>query len=169
MLRLFYKFPVSTNSLKFSEMELEDDDDIRTMISIYCPLGIKNLSLVELFAEIAEPDPIQVCPRLEIHPEVLATIEDGDEGSDSDDQSHRDLNDNFSDPDLDNIPKDIEEEGPIEGENVNPHSTENTGPGLRGGQQAKASILVLGVDGADPRAPSTLTQHVEVAAHEKKS
>ncbi|MFQ6620998.1 hypothetical protein Gotur_002162 [Gossypium turneri] len=48
------------------------------------------------------------CPRLEIHPVVLATIEDSDEGSDNDDQSHRDPNDDFRDPDLDDILEDID-------------------------------------------------------------
>ncbi|PPR86748.1 hypothetical protein GOBAR_AA33943 [Gossypium barbadense] len=33
-------------------------------------------------------------------------------------------------PDLDDIPKDIDNEGPVEGENANPHSTGNTGPGI---------------------------------------
>ncbi|PPD91304.1 hypothetical protein GOBAR_DD11766 [Gossypium barbadense] len=61
-----------------------------------------NPSPVELFEEIAKPDPIQV--------------------------SHRDPNDDFSDPDLDDIPKDINEEGPVEGENVNSHLAGNTGP-----------------------------------------
>ncbi|MFQ6636355.1 hypothetical protein Gotur_013687, partial [Gossypium turneri] len=70
------------------------------------------------------------CTCLEIHLEVLATIEDGDEGSDNDDQSHHDPNDNFSDPDLDDIPKDIDEKRPMEGENANPHSTGNTGPSI---------------------------------------
>ncbi|XP_017617579.1 uncharacterized protein LOC108462092 [Gossypium arboreum] len=176
MLRLFYKFPVSTDPLKFSEMELEDDDDLGTMIAIYCPPKIENPNPIELFAKITESDPIQVvipasqrsridfdlnaswedqlgfgwsmptpenpntgrcsynipnpCPRLEIHPEVLATIEYGDEGSDNDDQSHRDPNDDFSDLDLDDIPEDIDEEGLVEGENVNPHSVGNTGPGI---------------------------------------
>ncbi|MFQ6655748.1 hypothetical protein Gotur_026168 [Gossypium turneri] len=105
-------------------MELEDDDDLGTMIVIYCHPGIENPSPVELFAEITEPDPIQmVIPAsqrsgndfdlnvpwedqsgfvlsaptpenpntsrcsynplysshcLEIHPKVLATIEDCD-------------------------------------------------------------------------------------------
>ncbi|MFQ6650428.1 hypothetical protein Gotur_023476, partial [Gossypium turneri] len=157
-------------------MELEDDDDLGTMIAIYCPLGIENPSPVELFAEIAKPDLIQVvipasqssgidfdlnvswedqssfvqsastpenrntggcsyntpylCHRLEIHPEVLASIEDCDEGSDNDDQSHHDPNNDFVDPDLDDIPEDIDEEGPVEGENTNPHSARNTGPGI---------------------------------------
>ncbi|KAL1147656.1 hypothetical protein V6Z11_A10G070100 [Gossypium hirsutum] len=60
MLILFYKFSVSTDPLKFSKIELEDDDDLGTMIAIYCPPKIENPSPVELFAKIAEPDLIQV-------------------------------------------------------------------------------------------------------------
>ncbi|MFQ6665948.1 hypothetical protein Gotur_032487 [Gossypium turneri] len=41
-------------------MELEDDDDLVAMIAIYCPPEIENPSPVELFAEIAESNPIQV-------------------------------------------------------------------------------------------------------------
>ncbi|PPD73494.1 hypothetical protein GOBAR_DD29570 [Gossypium barbadense] len=85
-------------------MELKDDDDLGTMIAIYCPSEIENLSPIELFVEIVEPDPIQV--------------------------SHHDPNDDFSDPDLDDISEDIDEEGPVEGENVNPHSVGNTGPSI---------------------------------------
>ncbi|PPR87720.1 hypothetical protein GOBAR_AA32970 [Gossypium barbadense] len=88
-------------------MELEDNDDLVTMIAIYCPPKIKNLSLVELFVEIAESDPSQV---------VILT--------------HCDPNNDFSDPDLDDIPEDIDEEGAVECENVNPHSVGNMGPGI---------------------------------------
>ncbi|MFQ6636025.1 hypothetical protein Gotur_014121, partial [Gossypium turneri] len=70
------------------------------------------------------------CSRLKIYPEVLATIEDSDEGFDNDDQSHHDPNDDFSDPDLDDIPEDIDEKGLVDGENTNPHSTRNTGLGI---------------------------------------
>ncbi|MFQ6621825.1 hypothetical protein Gotur_002740, partial [Gossypium turneri] len=70
------------------------------------------------------------CTCLEIHPEVLATIEDGDEGFDNDDQSHFDPNDDFSDPDLDDIPEDIDKKGPVKGENANPHSARITGPDI---------------------------------------
>ncbi|PPD94107.1 hypothetical protein GOBAR_DD08880 [Gossypium barbadense] len=47
--------------------------------------------------------------------------------------SHRDPNDDFSDPDLDDILEDIDEEdeeGSVEGENANPHSAGNTGLGM---------------------------------------
>ncbi|KAH1122586.1 hypothetical protein J1N35_005746, partial [Gossypium stocksii] len=59
------------------------------------------------------------CPDLEIHPEVLATIEDRKEGSDNEkqfdheEQSEHDI-EYLSDPDLDDIPEDIDDEGPIE-------------------------------------------------------
>ncbi|PPD73632.1 hypothetical protein GOBAR_DD29445 [Gossypium barbadense] len=101
-------------------MELEDDDDLGTMIAIYCPPKIENPSPVELFAEIAEPNLIQ----------MVIPAKDSDKGSDNDDQSHRDPNNDFSDPDLDDIPEDIDDEGPVEGENTNPHSAGNTGPGI---------------------------------------
>ncbi|KAK5846000.1 hypothetical protein PVK06_002266 [Gossypium arboreum] len=132
-------------------MELEDDDDLGTMIAIYCPSKIENPSPVELFVEIANPEPIQVvilisqhfeydfdlnvyweyqsgyggslqtpknsnygrcsynipisCPCLEIYPEVLGAIANGDEGFDNEDQSHQD-NEDFSDPNLNEIPED---------------------------------------------------------------
>ncbi|KAH1121238.1 hypothetical protein J1N35_004398 [Gossypium stocksii] len=99
MLRLFYKFPISKDPLKFLEMELEDDDGLGTMITIYCPTEMENPSSVELFGEIAEPDLIQV-------------------------RSIR------RDPDLDDIPEDIDEEGLVEGENANPHLAGNMGLGI---------------------------------------
>ena len=34
--KLFYKFPVSTDPIKFTEMELVDDEDVETMIALYC-------------------------------------------------------------------------------------------------------------------------------------
>ncbi|MFQ6633257.1 hypothetical protein Gotur_011100, partial [Gossypium turneri] len=70
------------------------------------------------------------CTHLEIHLEVLVTIEDGDEGSDNNDQSHHDPNDDFSDLDLDDIPEDIYEERRVEGENANPHLAGNAGPAI---------------------------------------
>ncbi|PPS12195.1 hypothetical protein GOBAR_AA08449 [Gossypium barbadense] len=66
------------------------------------------------------------CTRLDIHIEVLATIKDGDEGSDNEDQSHCDPHNDFNDLNLDDILEDIDEVGLVEGENVNPHSVRNT-------------------------------------------
>ncbi|KAH1057067.1 hypothetical protein J1N35_035132 [Gossypium stocksii] len=70
-----------------------------------------------------------LCLRLEIHLKVLAIIEDGDERFNNEEQSHHDNND-FSDPDLDDIPKNIDDEGAVKGENVHPYSAENTRFGI---------------------------------------
>ncbi|MFQ6643726.1 hypothetical protein Gotur_017968 [Gossypium turneri] len=58
------------------------------------------------------------CTCLEIHLEVLATIKDGDEWFDNEYQSHHDPNDDFSDLNLDDILKDIDEEGLVEGQDL---------------------------------------------------
>ncbi|PPD84984.1 hypothetical protein GOBAR_DD18079 [Gossypium barbadense] len=76
-------------------MELVDDDDLATIIAIYCPLEIENPA-------------------------------DGDEWSDSEDQSHHDL-EQFSDPNLDEVPNDIDNEGMVEDEDLHPYSTGNMG------------------------------------------
>ncbi|PPS10158.1 hypothetical protein GOBAR_AA10487 [Gossypium barbadense] len=75
-------------------MKLEDDDDLGTMIAIYCPSKIENPNSIELFAEIAN----QIRFKF--------------------------------DPDLDDIPEDIDDEGQLEGKNANPYSAGNTGPGI---------------------------------------
>ncbi|PPS06106.1 hypothetical protein GOBAR_AA14541 [Gossypium barbadense] len=83
-LRLFYKFLVSIDLLKFSKMELKDDDDLRTMIAIYCPMRWIILDQLS-------------CSR---------------------------------DSNLDDIPKDINEEFAVEGENVNSYLARNKGSGI---------------------------------------
>ncbi|PPD88403.1 hypothetical protein GOBAR_DD14664 [Gossypium barbadense] len=64
---------------------------------------MENPSSVELFTEIVEPKSIQV--------------------------SHHD-NKDFNDPNLDDIPEDIDDEGTVEGEDVHPHAVRNTGSGI---------------------------------------
>ncbi|PPD89927.1 hypothetical protein GOBAR_DD13131 [Gossypium barbadense] len=54
MSRLFYKFPISTNPLKFCEMQLLNDDDLGTMIEIWWSTGNENPQSVELFAALAD-------------------------------------------------------------------------------------------------------------------
>ncbi|KAK5775195.1 hypothetical protein PVK06_043064 [Gossypium arboreum] len=101
MLRLFYKFLISIDPFKFIEMELEDDNDLGTMIAIYCPSKMENPSPVEFSVEIAKPEPVLV---------VISSEHDIEYSSD---------------PDLDDIPKDIDDEGSVEGEDLHPHSTGN--------------------------------------------
>ncbi|KAL1086672.1 hypothetical protein V6Z11_D08G129200 [Gossypium hirsutum] len=153
MSRFFYKFPISTDLLKFSDMELVNDDVMTTMITIYCPPKIENPQSIELFVELAEPKLVQIVPpsscggtlqapenpnyggcsynnpisgpHFEKHPEVLGTIVDGDEGFDNEDQSYHDFEE-ISNLDLDEVPDDINDEGAMEGQDVHPQSVRKT-------------------------------------------
>ncbi|PPD84587.1 hypothetical protein GOBAR_DD18475 [Gossypium barbadense] len=51
--KIFYKFPVSTNSVKFTEMELVDDEGVETMVALYCGNGSDKNAPIHLFAELA--------------------------------------------------------------------------------------------------------------------
>ncbi|PPD72415.1 hypothetical protein GOBAR_DD30680 [Gossypium barbadense] len=50
--KIFYKFPVSTNPVKFVEMELVDDEDVETMVDLYCGNGSEKNAPIHLFAEL---------------------------------------------------------------------------------------------------------------------
>ncbi|PPD77201.1 hypothetical protein GOBAR_DD25866 [Gossypium barbadense] len=50
--KIFYKFPVSTNPVKFVEMELADDEDVETMVDLYCGNGIEKNAPIHLFVEL---------------------------------------------------------------------------------------------------------------------
>ncbi|PPD74061.1 hypothetical protein GOBAR_DD29014 [Gossypium barbadense] len=52
--KIFYKFPVSTNPVKFVEMELADDKGVETMVDLYCGNGSDKNALIHLFAELAD-------------------------------------------------------------------------------------------------------------------
>ncbi|PPD70563.1 hypothetical protein GOBAR_DD32553 [Gossypium barbadense] len=109
MSKLFYKFLVSTGSLKFSDMELvDDDDDIATIITIYYLLEIDNPRPVELFPVLAGPEPIQIVPPV-----------NSDERSINEDQSHHDIEE-FNGPDVDEVLEDIDDEGTMEGQDIHP-------------------------------------------------
>lgn len=51
--KLFYKFPVSTDPIKFTEMELVDDEDVETMVALYCGTWSNQNVPIQLFAELA--------------------------------------------------------------------------------------------------------------------
>ncbi|PPD96625.1 hypothetical protein GOBAR_DD06344 [Gossypium barbadense] len=51
--KIFYKFPVSTNPVKFVEMELVDDEDVETMVDLYCGNESDKNAPIHLFAELA--------------------------------------------------------------------------------------------------------------------
>ncbi|PPD92008.1 hypothetical protein GOBAR_DD11040 [Gossypium barbadense] len=50
--KIFYKFSVSTNPVKFVEMELVDDEDVETMVDLYCGNGSEKNAPIHLFAEL---------------------------------------------------------------------------------------------------------------------
>ncbi|KAH1081993.1 hypothetical protein J1N35_021754 [Gossypium stocksii] len=51
--KLFYKFPVSTDTIKFTETELVDDKDLETMIALYYGNESDKNAPIHLFAELA--------------------------------------------------------------------------------------------------------------------
>ncbi|PPD76345.1 hypothetical protein GOBAR_DD26728 [Gossypium barbadense] len=51
--KLFYKFPVSTDSIKFTEMKLVDDEDVEIMAALYCGNQSDQNAPIQLFAELA--------------------------------------------------------------------------------------------------------------------
>ncbi|KAK5792548.1 hypothetical protein PVK06_033663 [Gossypium arboreum] len=53
MSKLFYKFPVSTDPIKFTEMEVVDDEDVETMVALYCGTRSNQNAPIQLFAELA--------------------------------------------------------------------------------------------------------------------
>ncbi|PPD83085.1 hypothetical protein GOBAR_DD19986 [Gossypium barbadense] len=48
--KLFYKFPVSTDPIKFTEIELVDDEDVKTMVALYCETRSNQNAPIQLFA-----------------------------------------------------------------------------------------------------------------------
>ncbi|KAH1114605.1 hypothetical protein J1N35_007983 [Gossypium stocksii] len=58
MSRLIYKFPVSSNIIKFTKMKLIDDEDIETMIVLYCSIRNVNTKPVWLFVELTDVKPV---------------------------------------------------------------------------------------------------------------
>ncbi|KAK5793840.1 hypothetical protein PVK06_035000 [Gossypium arboreum] len=108
-------------------MELEDDDDLGTMIAIYYPLEMDNLNPSSCGGLLQTPENLNYdgcsynilisCPCQEIHPKTFGTIEDSNEGFENEDQSHHD-NEYFNDLNLDEIPEDINDESVVEGEDA---------------------------------------------------
>ncbi|PPD72794.1 hypothetical protein GOBAR_DD30307 [Gossypium barbadense] len=110
MSRLFYKFLISTDPLKFCEMQLLDDDDLGTMMEIWWLTGSDNTQPVELFIELADLEPIEnVSPKSQPY----GTKADVEEGTNNGEDSNQDVED-FSDLDIDEVPDNIDDEDPNE-------------------------------------------------------
>ncbi|KAH1098491.1 hypothetical protein J1N35_015412 [Gossypium stocksii] len=110
--KIFYKFPVSTDLIKFTEMELVDDEDMETIVNLYCGNVSNKNAPIHLFVEFA---------GMEQNEDVNAYGEDGYDGSDHCDQEV----DSESDPDMDDVPDDIDDEGVYYDGNINASSVEN--------------------------------------------
>ncbi|KAH1033239.1 hypothetical protein J1N35_045413 [Gossypium stocksii] len=145
--KIFYKFPVSTDPIKFTEIELVDDEDVEIMVALYCQSN--QNAPIHLFAELAgveateDPTPLgeedgpqepcMVVPisyvgsQSTIHginidlnaaPETDVVSDDVYHNSDPSDYEV----DIDSDPDMDDFSDDIDDEGVNEDENINASS-----------------------------------------------
>ncbi|XP_040969906.1 uncharacterized protein [Gossypium hirsutum] len=149
---LFYKFPVSTDLIKFTEMELVDDEDVETMIALYCENGSDKNLPIHLFAELADmeqnedltaygeehatEEPCVVAPisyvdsestirGIDIDLNVTPNIDVvGDDGYDNSDHCEEEVDSN-SDPDVDDVADDIDDEDVNEDGNINASSVGN--------------------------------------------
>ncbi|KAK5793514.1 hypothetical protein PVK06_034663 [Gossypium arboreum] len=150
--KLFYKFPVSTDPIKFTKMELVDDEDVKTIITLYCGNRSDQNALIQLFAELVgvEPtedlialgeehgaqEPCMVSPisyvdsqstirGINIDLNVAPDIDVvGDDGYDSSDPCDHEVNSD-SDSDMDNIFDDINDEEVNDDGNINAFSVGN--------------------------------------------
>ncbi|PPD76619.1 hypothetical protein GOBAR_DD26452 [Gossypium barbadense] len=143
------------------EMKLVEDDDVETIIALYCSPG--NNEPVELFVELVNVESVQNVTLLNqqygvhdpytkvlrasidkrsyvhdfnlhlnvglIYPLVICTNADGEEGPNNDGGSDH-QGENFSDPDLDEVSNDIDDEGVREDDNVYAPSLGNPTRGL---------------------------------------
>ncbi|KAH1113919.1 hypothetical protein J1N35_007297 [Gossypium stocksii] len=152
ILKIFYKFSVSTNPIKFTEMELVDDEDVETMIALYCGNGSDKNAIIHLFAELAgmeqnedinayseehgAQEPCMVTPisyvdsestirEININLNITPDIDVvGDDGYDSNDHCDQEV-DSDSDPDVDDVHDDIDDEDVNDDGNINVSSVGN--------------------------------------------
>ncbi|KAK5793741.1 hypothetical protein PVK06_034898 [Gossypium arboreum] len=152
ILKLFYKFPVLTDPIKFIETELVDNKDMETMVSLYCGnQGDQNIP-IHLFAELAgvepteDPTPLgekhgaqESCMMIPVsYVDSQLTVRGidinlniapktdvvGDDVYNSSDPSDHKV-DSDSDPDMDEVPRDIDDESVNNDGNVNVSSIGN--------------------------------------------
>ncbi|XP_016673069.2 uncharacterized protein [Gossypium hirsutum] len=136
MSKLFYKFPISTDPFKFCATQLLDDDDLGTMMEIWWSIGSVNPQPVELFAELADLEPVENVSPISQYREFDFDLNVGWTGQlecDGMSQIPKIPNyggSSFSDPDVDEVPDDIDDEGPKEVEDVHSPSFCNPSHGI---------------------------------------
>ncbi|KAH1114929.1 hypothetical protein J1N35_008307 [Gossypium stocksii] len=151
MLRLFYKFSITSNLIKFSKMKLVDDEGVEIIIALYCSTGNVNVKPIQLFAKSTNVELVQNViplsqqyivedPCTEIHSVVVGADANGEEGPNNDGHSDH-KGEDFSDPDLDEVLNDIDDEGTDEGENVYAPSVENLSRNIAMHNDPRAHIL----------------------------
>ncbi|PPD74586.1 hypothetical protein GOBAR_DD28490 [Gossypium barbadense] len=121
MMKLFYKFPVFSNPIKFTEMELLDDDNVETMFSQQ--YGVEDPPRIEVPREFVDRRSPMRCfdidlnigcsdhygGGLQIHPIVIEIDALGEDGSDNNGFSDH-KGEDFSDPDLNDVQDNIDNE-----------------------------------------------------------
>ncbi|KAH1031860.1 hypothetical protein J1N35_044034 [Gossypium stocksii] len=150
--KLFYKFLVSTDPIKFSKMELVDDEDVETIIAFYCGNRSDQNTPIQLFAELAGVEPTEDLTTLgEEHgvqePCIVAPISYvdsesticgididfnvapdidvvGDDGYDNSDPCDHEVNSD-SNFDVNEVSDDIDDEGVNDDGNINASSGGN--------------------------------------------
>ncbi|KAH1113699.1 hypothetical protein J1N35_007077 [Gossypium stocksii] len=148
--KLFYKFPVSMDPIKFTEMELVDDEDVEIMVALHCQSN--QNAPIHLYAELAvvestedptlvgeEDRPQEPCMVVLISyigsqstthginidlNTVPETDVVGDDLYQSSDPSDYEVNID-SDPDVDDVPNDIDDESVNKDGNINASSVGN--------------------------------------------
>ncbi|KAL1109546.1 hypothetical protein V6Z11_D03G184700, partial [Gossypium hirsutum] len=99
-------------------MELVDDEEVETMVALYCGTSSNKNAPIQLFAELASVEATE-------YPTPLAETDVvGDDVYYSSDPVDYEV-DSESDPDADEVPDDIDDEGVNEDENVNASSVGN--------------------------------------------
>ncbi|PPD88061.1 hypothetical protein GOBAR_DD15002 [Gossypium barbadense] len=119
MSKLFYKFPVLSNPVKFAEIKLLDDENVKTMVASYCPTGrLVDVEHVEdvtsLSQQYGAEDPCTEVLRAffigeSIHPVVIETHTNGEDESNNNVCSDHEGED-FSDLDVDEVSNNIDDE-----------------------------------------------------------
>ncbi|PPS12595.1 hypothetical protein GOBAR_AA08058 [Gossypium barbadense] len=112
-------------------MKLVDDEDVETIIALFCSIRNVNAESIELFAELADMEPVENV--------------NGEKGPNNDGHSDHEGED-FSDPDLDEVLDDIENEGVDNDENVYDPSVENPTRGIFICNDSRAHMLSLDPD-----------------------
>ncbi|PPR94198.1 hypothetical protein GOBAR_AA26469 [Gossypium barbadense] len=133
-------------------MELVDDEDVETMIALYCGNENDKNAPIHLFAELAGME----------QNEYLTAYVVGDDGFDSSDPYDQEV-DSDSDPDVDDVPDEIDDEDVNNDENINASSIGNQMRHIVIHNNPRPHISLINPDAAHvakfPEYPEILSAH----------